>query len=557
MIGIDVSNHQRLVDWRAVAAWRGPNGERIEFAGMRATEGTPSSHPTYGLDAYLARNWAGAKAFGIRRIAYHVAAPSRNTPQAELDWHRSQVRYLPGDGAMLDLEDLDAVGDLCGWASAWVKGFRDAEGFGPLFYSGQWYMRPHGLIGCSGLAACGLVLADYTHAPHVAAPPPPWPLTAITQYTDVGSVAGVSTSVDMDYFDGDAAALARYFKPGGTITPTLYNQLDMSPGRLGTCAGIERSLYGCYVASTAMMATDFGHPVTPDDINREYTNRGLYFNGCDSTDDAITRLYPDIRVVSRDDYPGAADLSKCLTAPGEACILQFDGFALGLGFRTHYMYLVWWDGSTLAAHNPWGGVRVDYDAATAARLITGIIKYRRGSAAPVPAPAPAAPPAGGNSLGSAAYRPGSWQLHNVWIGQDDKVYWIWGDGTGGIVNGPTGQREVRGNLPANLKLVPGSAEIGADPFAKGFTLKVVTSDGRQWIAASTFGDGAPETWPVSPWGFIGNNPWEAVTAISPKGDPGLAGPPGAPGPPGPGVDDARIGAVAKAAVAAAITGARP
>lgn len=57
--GIDVSNHQGAIDWRAVA------GDDITAVYIKATEGQ-----TF-VDERFAENWAGAASAGLRRGAYH------------------------------------------------------------------------------------------------------------------------------------------------------------------------------------------------------------------------------------------------------------------------------------------------------------------------------------------------------------------------------------------------------------------------------------------------------------------------------------------------------
>ncbi len=57
--GIDVSNHQGAIDWRAVAE------DGITAAYIKATEGQ-----TF-VDERFGENWAGAASAGLRRGAYH------------------------------------------------------------------------------------------------------------------------------------------------------------------------------------------------------------------------------------------------------------------------------------------------------------------------------------------------------------------------------------------------------------------------------------------------------------------------------------------------------
>ena len=79
--GIDVSRHQDVIDWEAVAR------SGVGFAWIKATEGG-----NY-LDPAFRRNWALAAAVGVRRGAYHFATWCR--PAA--DQARWFVMNVPDD----------------------------------------------------------------------------------------------------------------------------------------------------------------------------------------------------------------------------------------------------------------------------------------------------------------------------------------------------------------------------------------------------------------------------------------------------------------------------
>lgn len=72
MRGVDVSHHQGAIDWERVV------GDRIEFAWLKATEGTTFTDPTY-VD-----NRDRARAAGLRVGAYHYfSICGEGAPQAE------------------------------------------------------------------------------------------------------------------------------------------------------------------------------------------------------------------------------------------------------------------------------------------------------------------------------------------------------------------------------------------------------------------------------------------------------------------------------------------
>lgn len=76
--GIDVSKYQGAIDWGAVAA------SGVKFAWIKATEGGDHA------DERFAANWAGAKAAGVPRGAYHFVYWCR-PPADEIAWFEKNV----------------------------------------------------------------------------------------------------------------------------------------------------------------------------------------------------------------------------------------------------------------------------------------------------------------------------------------------------------------------------------------------------------------------------------------------------------------------------------
>lgn len=90
--GIDVSNHQGAIDWRAVAR------DDITAAYIKATEGQ-----TF-VDERFAENWAGAASAGVRRGAYHffsLCSPGAAQAAAFLEVVPDDPQAMP---PALDLE---------------------------------------------------------------------------------------------------------------------------------------------------------------------------------------------------------------------------------------------------------------------------------------------------------------------------------------------------------------------------------------------------------------------------------------------------------------------
>jgi lysozyme len=223
--GIDVASHQGAVDWMAVKR----DGARFGFT--KATGGAWYTNPT------LAANWAGMKAAGIKRGAYHYAFESSGQPfpgpgpEAEAEHFLNAVLPLglePGDMVVLDIEEGN--GPLGEWVWRWCQRVEQWTGVVPLVYTGSWFSVPHGLGDVPELARYPLWLAAYTG--EMPDPPAPWQTVAFWQHSDSGQVAGVAGNVDMNLFNGPADHLKLYGKPGGGTAPVSV--LDASPDELGS-----------------------------------------------------------------------------------------------------------------------------------------------------------------------------------------------------------------------------------------------------------------------------------------------------------------------------------
>jgi lysozyme len=200
--GIDISDNQGHPDWQQVAA----SGR--QFVITKATDGVG-----YQEKSFVA-NWAGIKAAGMLRGAYHYARPDLgNTPEAEANYFLEIVQaqgLQAGDFLALDLEVSHT--NLLGWAFAWLEYVTSAVGFRPFLYSYHSFLSEQGITGNASIAEYGLWLASYT--PTMPAPPPSWPSIAIWQYACKGSIPGISGVCDEDAFNGSLDQLRQYGKSG-------------------------------------------------------------------------------------------------------------------------------------------------------------------------------------------------------------------------------------------------------------------------------------------------------------------------------------------------------
>lgn len=223
MLGLDLSNHQRAVDWAAIAS------AGIQFAIAKATEGTSF------VDAYYTGNVAGARANGVLPGAYHYGR-TENDPDAEAA-HFLRVALpalVPGDLIALDIEEASAGADVAAWSRAWLATVAAATGCKPLVYSFPWFIDTH--LSDPALADYPLWLASWQAA--MPTVPAPWTDYAIWQFTSQGTVAGVAGHADVNRTDRDVAGLQALGLPGlaGTVDPVdaeLEREYQRDAARLG------------------------------------------------------------------------------------------------------------------------------------------------------------------------------------------------------------------------------------------------------------------------------------------------------------------------------------
>lgn len=94
--GIDVSNHQKVIDWEEIS-----RNEKITFVFMKATEGKDYQ------DKYFTANWSAAGDLGLIRGAYHYfTAASSGMDQAD-----NFIRLVPVEkGCLPPVIDIEVRG---------------------------------------------------------------------------------------------------------------------------------------------------------------------------------------------------------------------------------------------------------------------------------------------------------------------------------------------------------------------------------------------------------------------------------------------------------------
>ncbi|KAF8266536.1 putative N,O-diacetyl muramidase [Lactarius quietus] len=195
--GCDVSNWQGSLDWASIKS------KGVEFAYIKATEGT-----TY-IDPYFNRNYVGAKNNKIIRGAYHFAHPGTSTGAAQADYFLAHGGGWSADGITLP-GAIDLEGNCSGLTASrmvsWIKDFSNTyhsktKRYPVIYTTTSWWKECTGNSNAFG-SDNPLWIASW--ASSVGPLPAGWSYTTFWQYADSGPFPG-----DQDSFNGDAAGLKR------------------------------------------------------------------------------------------------------------------------------------------------------------------------------------------------------------------------------------------------------------------------------------------------------------------------------------------------------------
>jgi GH25 family lysozyme M1 (1,4-beta-N-acetylmuramidase) len=194
--GIDVSRYQGTIDWAQVAA----SGQRFVIA--KATEGLFTVDPTY------ATNRAGAMAAGLVFGAYHFARPDLhpNDPIGEADHFVDTAQLGPGN--IVPVLDLERSGDLTqaqltAWILAWLGEVAARTGVRPMVYTSPngWANRTGDTTAVADAGYTLLWIANwFVLEPTVPANDWQGNGWAFWQYSNCGTVPGISGCVDLDWY---------------------------------------------------------------------------------------------------------------------------------------------------------------------------------------------------------------------------------------------------------------------------------------------------------------------------------------------------------------------
>lgn len=200
VVGLDVSDHQPVIDWSTVAA------DGAQFAYIKATEGTGI------VNADFASQYDGAYQAGLIRGAYHFALPDESSGAAQASFFVANGGGWTADGhtlpGALDIE-YNPYGPECYGLSqsamvSWIASFTDTyealTSVWPVIYTpGDWWARCTGNYG--GFAARD-PLWTVSYGTAAGTLPAGWNTYTFSQYASSGTFPG-----DQDTFNGSTSQL--------------------------------------------------------------------------------------------------------------------------------------------------------------------------------------------------------------------------------------------------------------------------------------------------------------------------------------------------------------
>lgn len=207
LFGIDVSGHQKDIDWVRVAS------SDVRFAFIKASEGNT------WVDSYFERNWRGCEVNGILHGAYHFARPGTD-PEAQAA-HFASVVGAPRWDELPPVLDLESTGGLpadalVDWVHEFVTAAEKRFGRPLIIYTGGLWRRDLGNRPDTELGKRVLWTARYGASE--PAVPRPWAAWTFWQFTDGTSgaarpVAGVQGPCDGNWFSGTSEELTALATP--------------------------------------------------------------------------------------------------------------------------------------------------------------------------------------------------------------------------------------------------------------------------------------------------------------------------------------------------------
>jgi hypothetical protein len=171
----------------------------------------------------------------------------------------------------------------------WIDHVEAATGVQPIVYTGRYFWQDN--VGSSAWSDYPLWIAHYTTGcPNL---PSPWDDWVFHQYTESGTVPGISGVVDRNDFNGDLAALGAYLAAPGQCGDAICSgseNSDMCPQDCAACGTVDD------LGETILDNGDACYELHGDDQYWRHSNQGFggssvsTNNGRPSNDNNLLRV---------------------------------------------------------------------------------------------------------------------------------------------------------------------------------------------------------------------------------------------------------------------------
>jgi len=197
LFGFDVSHYQYDIDWKEIDSLYGKFA--VDYVFIRSTMGIDA------VDATFDYNWKKAKSRLLVRGAYHYYRPDENSTQQALNFIKN-TPLEPGDFfPVLDIEELpkeQSKEKMREGLQNWLTIVEKHYGVKPIIYSGanfyEHHLKEH-------FPEYKIWIAKYSLFNEKMNDD--W---QFWQFTDKGTVNGVSTKVDLNIFKGSRYDLKQF-----------------------------------------------------------------------------------------------------------------------------------------------------------------------------------------------------------------------------------------------------------------------------------------------------------------------------------------------------------
>lgn len=194
MIGFDVSEYQKKIDWDNLGKIE--DTFSLDFVFIRATAGKNK------IDKQFKRNWSNAKKKGIIRGAYHYYRPNENSLKQASNFIKT-VSLEAGDlPPVLDIEKLpknQSLDSLKKGLKRWLDKVESHYKMKPIIYTGESYYNDFLKKEFSDYS---FWIANYNF--WRKKPDSHW---LMWQFTEKATLKGVEGTVDINLFNGDFVKL--------------------------------------------------------------------------------------------------------------------------------------------------------------------------------------------------------------------------------------------------------------------------------------------------------------------------------------------------------------